>query len=109
MDRTAAQLKIAALLVIDRHAHDVAGQQVGRELQAAELAAQREGQRAHERRFTASGQVVQQHMAAGKYGHQNQFDLAVLADDDFLCFLFEAGGVLGERVHDMTSFRQQIA
>ena len=99
MHRAAAQLKIAGLLVIDRHAHDVGGQQIGRELQPAEVATEREGERAHERGLAAAGQIVEEDMAAGEDGHEDQFDLAVLADDDFLGLCLETSGILSERIH----------
>ena len=39
MDRAALELEIAALLVVDHHAHDIGGEQIGRELQPTEIAA----------------------------------------------------------------------
>ena len=89
--RAALELKIAALLVIDHHAYDVRGQQIGRELQTAEIAAQGDGQRANQRGFAAAGQIAEQHMAAGEDGHENQVDLMLLADDDLLGFAAQAG------------------
>ena len=74
--------ELAGFLVEDRHADDVGGQEIRRELHAPELAAQRAGQRLDERGLPAAGQVVQQHVPADEYGHQDQRELFLLTDED---------------------------
>ena len=81
-DRARAELEVAALLVEDVHAGDVGGQQVGRELDAAERAVDRPGDRLGEHGLADAGHVLDQQVALGEQGDERQPDLAVLAADD---------------------------
>ena len=80
--RARAEAELLRLHVEDRRAGDVRGHQVGRELNAAELAAQHAAQRAHEQRLAQARHAFDQHVAAGEQGHQRAQHQLVLADVD---------------------------
>ena len=61
--RAGHELKGACLLIEDADAGDVAGQQVGRTLEAAEVDAQRDGQGTGQHGLAHAGHIFQQHMA----------------------------------------------
>ena len=63
-------------------AHDVGGQQVGRELDAAKIERHGFGQGGDEGRFAQSRDAFEQHVAAGDDGDEHVFDDAALADDE---------------------------
>jgi len=60
------EVELAGLLVVDRGAGDVAGQQVRRTLEAAEVAAQGAGERLGEQRLGGAGDVLHQQVAVGQ-------------------------------------------
>ena len=62
-------------------AGDVAGHQVGRELDALERQMQCLGQRTDQQRLGQAGHAFEQRMAAGEDRHQHLLDHFVLADD----------------------------
>ena len=68
----------------DPGADDVAGHQVGGELQPGEAAADDVGQGAHGERLGHPGHALEQEVAAGEQSDQHPFDHEVLADDDAL-------------------------
>ena len=70
------------VLLDDLGAGDVAGHQVGRELDALERQVQRLGQRADQQRLGQARHAFQQGVAAGEDGDQHLLDHFVLADDD---------------------------
>ena len=86
-DRTGQELELPAArlqVFLDQlGAGDVAGHQVGRELDALERQVQRLGQRADQQRLGQAGHAHEQGVAAGEDGHQDLLDHFVLADDDF--------------------------
>ena len=63
--RPEVELERLGLRVEDRHAEDVRGQQVGRELDALELGVHRLRQRFRQRGLAGARIVLQQHVAAG--------------------------------------------
>ena len=65
-DRPPAEFEIVLVLAIDGRAGDVAGQQVGRHLHAAELHRQRGGNRTHEQRFGDTRRTFEQHVTTGE-------------------------------------------
>jgi hypothetical protein len=72
--------EVARGLVEDRDAEDVAGQQVGRELHALEVEAERGRERARERGLAEAGQVLDEQVAAGEQGGEGEPHLARLAE-----------------------------
>ena len=74
--------ELAGLLVEYVDAGNIGGQEIGRELDAAESAAQRPRQRLRQRRLAHAGHVLQQDMAVGEESNQKQFDRRRLSDDD---------------------------
>ena len=70
------------LLVVDRHADDVGRQQVARELDATEGAAERRGERARERRLADARDVLDQQVAARQQRDHRGADRLGLAADD---------------------------
>ncbi len=61
-DGTGAELELAVLLVEDRHAGDIVGQQVGRALQALELPAQADGEGPGQHGLADAGDILDQDM-----------------------------------------------
>ena len=84
-----AALPVAVLEYV--RAGDVGRHQVRRELDAAELQAQRVGQGANEHRLAQAGDAFQQRVAAGEDGHQHIADHVLLADDDLADLRFDVG------------------
>ena len=80
--RAGAELKLPVALVVDGDAGDVAGQQVGGELDALELASQRGGQALGQHGLADAGNVLDQDVALGDEGGQRLLDNRRLADDD---------------------------
>ena len=78
-----ARSPVCRFFLNDFGAGDVAGHQVGRELNALERQVQRLGQRADEQRLGQAGHAFEQRVAAGEDGDQHLLDHFVLADDDF--------------------------
>jgi len=75
------ELGLAELLIEVREAGDVGGQQVGRELDAAERAVDRARERPRQRGLAGAGHVLQQHVALAQQRDQQQIDDRRLADD----------------------------
>ena len=75
-------MNCALLGVEDRAAQDVAGQQVGRELQAAEVAGHAAGQGLGHQRLAHAGHVLQQHVLARQQRHEAPADHVGLAQHD---------------------------
>ena len=89
-------------LVEDVGAGEVGGQQVRGELGAGELQAERLRQGARRQRLAQTGQVLEQHVAAGEHTRQHQGHLVALPHeggvDGVEHLLHERGGLgLGER------------
>ena len=70
------------LLVEDAHAGDVAGKQVGRELDPGELAVDGAGQGFGEKRLADAGEVLDDDVPAGQEGDDAGADDLLLAEDD---------------------------
>ena len=79
--RTSTAVAGGGILLDDVGAGDVGGHQVGRELDALELQAQRLRHRAHQRRFRRARQAGDQAMAADKQRDEHLLDHLFLADD----------------------------
>jgi hypothetical protein len=81
-----AQLRLegAGVRTPDPRAHEVGGHEVGRELHAAERAAQRLGQGAHGQRLGQAGDALEEHVAAGQQRHEHALEHRILAEDDAL-------------------------
>ena len=97
-DRAAVRRERALLGLEDHGADDVAGQQVGRELDALELHAQRLAERLDEERLGEAGHALEQHVAVGEQGDQQALDDDILADDglgDFGAEFLGPGGTVG--------------
>ena len=81
-DRAGTELKIAAFLVEDADAHDVGGQQVGRELDALEGTVERARQRTGQNGLADARDVLQQRVPLAEQGDEEQVDDVFLADKD---------------------------
>ena len=81
-DRARPELELLVLLVVDREAGHVRGQQVRRELDPPEAAAEAAGDGLREDRLAGAGHVLDQEVAAAEEGDEGEPDLVVLADDD---------------------------
>ena len=97
-DRAGAEVEVAVALVPDRGPRHVGGQEVGRELDAAEVEPARlcEGPRCE--RLREPGHVLEEHMAVGEEAEQDQLELLPLADDGALDLVQQAGAPLGQLV-----------
>jgi hypothetical protein len=76
----------------DVDAGDVRRQQVGRELDAAEGAAERARQRLGQHRLADARHIFQQHVPVAEERDQQQLDHGVLADDHAVDLLDQAAG-----------------
>ena len=95
VDGAGAKLELARALVEDGDAGDVAGQHVGRELDALELAADRPGERLGQHRFAHAGHVLDEDVALAEEAQHGQLHRLALADDDALDVLNDPiGGCL---------------
>ena len=77
-------LELAELLVEDPRPDDVGGDEVGRELDPLELAADRLGERLHGHRLGEPGDALDEEMAAREQRDDHPLEQGVLADDDAL-------------------------
>ena len=68
----------------DARADEVGGDEVGRELDAVEGAAEHVGERPHGQRLGEAGHALEQHMTAGQQRDEHALEHRVLADDDAL-------------------------
>ncbi len=84
VDEHRAELDVEALAAaaVDPRADDVGRQEVGRELDAGERAADDVGERLGGERLGQPGDGLEQHVAAGEEGDEQPFEQAALADDD---------------------------
>ncbi len=83
-DRSGAELEVAGVLVVDAHPRDVAGQQVGCELDTADAGVDRASQRLGEHRLADAGHVLDEQVALGEQDDQGCPDHLGLAVDDAL-------------------------
>ncbi len=83
-DRAGPELELLVLLVVDRQAGDVRRQEVRRELDPPEAAAEAAGDRLGKDGLAGSRHVLDQEVAAAKKGDEGQPDFVVLADDHAL-------------------------
>ena len=86
-DRTLVGGEAAVLRREDHRAHDVARQQVGRELDALELDAEGGAQGLDEERLREAGHALKEDVAVGQEGDQHAFDDGILADDGAADFI----------------------
>ena len=77
--RAGVEAELARGLVVDGHADDVRGQQVGRELHALEIQAQGRGHGARQGGLAQAGQVFDEQVAAGKQRGERQLHFAWFA------------------------------
>ena len=89
-DGALAGAEVAGLGVVDLRADEVRGQQVRRELDAAEGRLERGGQRLDRERLGETRHALQQDVAVGEQADQKAVEHVALADDDF--FEFRAEG-----------------
>ena len=80
-DRAERHLELAELLVVDPRADDVGRHEVGRELDALELDAERVGEGLHRQRLGQSGHALDEQMAARHERDDHPLEERVLADD----------------------------
>ena len=83
-DRAGLELEFLRLLVVDRQAGDVGWQEVRRELDAPERAAEAAGDRLGEHRLAGARDVLDEEVAPAHQGDQCEPDLLVLAHDHAL-------------------------
>ena len=87
-ERALDQRELVALQVEDVGAGDVGGHQIGRELDALELAAETRRERAREQRLGEAGHAFDERVLVAEDHDQRIADGVFLADDD----LADAGG-----------------
>ena len=95
-------VELAGLLVVDARADEVGGNQVGRELDAAESAADGLRQRLDGQRLGEPGHAFDQQVALRQRRHQHALEEVVLADDHLLHLIEDAlhqGGDVFDFVH----------
>ena len=80
--RAERDLELAELLVEDPRPDDVGGHEIGRELDALELAADRLGERLHRHRLGEPGHPLDEEVAACEQCDDHPLEQGVLADDD---------------------------
>src|SRR5262249_9031202 len=73
-DRPLSQDELAAALVVDRNAEDVAREQIARELHAAKLAADGAGQGAREGRLADAGDVLDEKVTPREQRGERELD-----------------------------------
>jgi hypothetical protein len=76
-----AKLELARFRIVNADAEDVAGQQIGSELDALERAMKRFRQRLRERSLAHTGNIFDEQMAAGQQGDQRELDRFFLAEN----------------------------
>ena len=81
-DRPERDLELAELLVVDPGADDVGRHQVGGELDALEVDADRVGHGLDGQRLGQTGDALDEEVAAGEQGDDHALEQHVLADDD---------------------------
>jgi len=97
-DRARPELELVLLLAVDRHAGDVAGQQVRGELDAPDGAVDRAGERFRQRRLAHAGDVLEQQVSlCEQHGHGEAYQLAAAGDHGLHRGAHRRGG-LGEVV-----------
>ena len=79
--RAGPELELAALLAVDVGADQVRRQQVGRELDAVEIALDALGERLHGSGLGQSRHALHEHVAVAEHAHQHGIDELLLADD----------------------------
>ena len=77
------EFEVPGLLVVHVGPHDVRGQQVRRELNTLELAAEGPSKGVREQRLCEAGEVLEQHVAVGKNADADASKVLLLSDDDF--------------------------
>jgi hypothetical protein len=95
-ERTAPEREVLAPLVVDEGAGQVAGQEVRCELGAGELQAQRRRERPSGQRLPKAGKVLNEDVAAGKDGAQDQGQRLALSHDGALDLVEDALTLLGD-------------
>jgi hypothetical protein len=98
-DRAAAELERGGLGVEDVHPGDVAGKEVGGELDALEEAAEGPGEGLGEHRLAHPGDILDQDVATAEERNHALLDLGVLADDDRADALHQAPHHLPDGSH----------
>jgi hypothetical protein len=78
--------ELAVARLEDHGADDVARQEVGGELDALELHAQRAAEAAHEEGLGEAGHALEEDVAVGEEGDEQALDNLVLADDGLADF-----------------------
>ena len=89
-DRAERRPELARLLVVDPRADQVGRDEVGRELDALELAADRLGQRLDRHRLGKARDALDEDVAAGEQRDDQPLQQVVLADDDLLDLVEQA-------------------
>ena len=82
--RAGAELEFECLLIEDRDADDIVGQEVGRKLNAVKVQTERDRDGPREHGLAGAGHVLEEQMAFAQERDHHQFDHVALADDDLL-------------------------
>ncbi len=98
-DGTAMGAEGAVLRGKHHRADDIAGQQVGRELDALELHAEGGAEGFDEQRLGETGHALEEHMAVGEEGDEQALDGRILADDGLADFFAQFLGPDGTGDH----------
>ena len=89
-DRAGVKFHVSRFEIDHRKARHVAGNDVGRELNAVKAAIQRFGKAGNHRGFAGAGNVLDQHVAFAQHGDQRQLNRFFLADDHTPDILFQS-------------------
>jgi len=83
-DRPGAVLELLLVLVEPDQPGHIRGQQIQRELDAPESAAQRDRQGACQGSLADAGHILQQHIPFAQHRHRRQVDGFIFSDNHFL-------------------------
>ncbi len=85
-DRTLAQFEFIFRAVENVTAGDVAGQEIGRELDALEVQPEHGGETARDERLAQAGEILEQDVSARQRGRHHHFEQGALAHHGALDF-----------------------
>ena len=96
--RALAEREVAVALVVDERSGEVGGQEVGGELSAGEVEPERLGERSCGEGLAEAGEVLEQHVAAGEDGREDERERLAFADDGDLDLVEDLAGESGHVV-----------
>ena len=95
-DRARPELEVAVPLVPDRRPRDVSGEEIRRELDAAEAEPARLCERSRREGLREPRHVLEENVAVGEEPEQDELELLTLADDGALDLVEQPGAEIGD-------------